>query len=242
MTVARFGAFLRGLLLLLCLALFLTGCTGGKPATDPVTLKDPVPADSLKAIFSLTIHSPDGKSHDLDAVLFSVPNKRYRMELTGSLGVGVASLLWLPERWQMVFPTEKMFMEGAGYMVGLFNDPSLPLVHIHQVAALFDGKVLPEKFEVKATRYERSLINRALCLEYYGYSCYVCGFNFEKTYGEIGHQFIHVHHIVPVSQIGSGYIIDPIKDLIPVCPNCHAMLHRKNPPYLPEELKLLAKL
>ena len=152
MTVARFGAFLRGLLLLLCLALFLTGCTGGKPATDPVTLKDPVPADSLKAIFSLTIHSPDGKSHDLDAVLFSVPNKRYRMELTGSLGIGVASLLWLPERWQMVFPTEKMFMEGAGYMVGLFNDPSLPLVHIHQVAGLFDGKVLPEGLEEISVR------------------------------------------------------------------------------------------
>ena len=92
MTVAKYGALWRELLLLLCLAFFLTGCTGGKPATDPVTLKDPVPADSLKAIFSLTIHSPDGKSHDLDAVLFSVPNKRYRMELTGSLGIGVASL------------------------------------------------------------------------------------------------------------------------------------------------------
>ncbi|WP_405324642.1 hypothetical protein [Fibrobacter sp.] len=147
MTVAKYGALWRGLLLLLCLAFFLTGCTGGKPATTPVTLKDPAPADSLKAIFSLTIHSPDGKSHDLDAVLFSVPNKRYRMELTGSLGIGVASLLWLESGWQMVFPTEKMFMEGAGYMVGLFNDPSLPLVHIHQVAGLFDGKVLPEGLE-----------------------------------------------------------------------------------------------
>ena len=152
MTVARFGAFLRGLLLLLCLALFLTGCTGGKPATDPVAQNAPAPADSLKAIFSLTIHSLDGKSHDLDAVLFSVPNKRYRMELTGSLGIGVASLLWLESGWQMVFPTEKMFMEGAGYMVGLFNDPSLPLVHIHQVAGLFDGKVLPENLEVKSMR------------------------------------------------------------------------------------------
>ena len=94
----------------------------------------------------------------------------------------------------------------------------------------------------EVNRYERNPLNRKLCLAVKGYDCAICGMNFEKTYGEIGHQFIHVHHIVPVSQIGSGYIIDPIKDLIPVCPNCHAMLHRKNPPYLPEELKLLAKL
>lgn len=150
--VARHGAFLRGLFLLLFLALFLTGCTGGKPVTDPAAQNVEAPADSLKALFSLTIYSPDGKSQDLDAVLFSVPNKRYRMELTGSLGIGVASLLWLPEGWQMVFPTEKMYMNGAGYMVGLLNDPSLPLVHIHQVAGLFDGHVVPENLEEVSVR------------------------------------------------------------------------------------------
>jgi hypothetical protein len=152
MTLARFGAFLRGLFLLLCLAFFLVGCTGGKPATSPVVQNVETPADSLKAIFSLTIYSPDGKSQDLDAVLFSVPGKRYRMELTGSLGIGVASLLWLPEGWQMVFPTEKMYVKGAGYMVGLLNDPSLPLVHIHQVAGLFEGRVIPEGLEEISVR------------------------------------------------------------------------------------------
>lgn len=86
-------------------------------------------------------------------------------------------------------------------------------------------------------RYERNPLNRKLCLSAKGYDCAVCGMNFEKTYGEIGHHFIHVHHIVPVSQLGPGYIIDPIKDLVPVCPNCHAMLHRKDPPYLPNEIK-----
>ena len=152
MTLARFGAFLRGLFLLLCLAFFLVGCTGGKLATSPVVQNVETPADSLKAIFSLTIYSPDGKSQDLDAVLFSVPGKRYRMELTGSLGIGVASLLWLPEGWQMVFPTEKMYVKGAGYMVGLLNDPSLPLVHIHQVAGLFEGRVIPEGLEEISVR------------------------------------------------------------------------------------------
>lgn len=31
--------------------------------------------------------------------------------------------------------------------------------------------------------------------------------------------------------------IDPISDLRPVCPNCHAMLHKKNPPYTIDELR-----
>jgi len=150
--VAKYSALVRGLFLLLLLSLFLTGCGGGKQSTAPVVANVEAPADSLKALFSLTIYSPDGKTQDLDAVLFSVPNKRYRMELTGSLGIGVASLLWLEEGWQMVFPTEKMYTKGAGYMVGLLNDPSLPLVHIHQVAGLFEGKVLPEKFEVNSSR------------------------------------------------------------------------------------------
>lgn len=90
---------------------------------------------------------------------------------------------------------------------------------------------------VEVNCYERNPLNRKLCLAVRGYDCIICGMNFKKMYGEVGHHFIHVHHIKPVSQLGPGYIIDPVKDLIPVCPNCHAMLHRKNPPYLPEELK-----
>ena len=86
---------------------------------------------------------------------------------------------------------------------------------------------------VISKKYERNRINRDLCLQNKGYRCSICGFDFEELYGSIGRHFIHVHHIVPVSQIGPDYVINPVKDLIPVCPNCHAMLHRKTPPYLP---------
>lgn len=89
----------------------------------------------------------------------------------------------------------------------------------------------------ESVRYERNPLNRKLCLEAKGYECAVCGFDFEKIYGELGHHFIHVHHIVPVSQVGPGYVIDPVKDLIPVCPNCHAMLHKSDPPLYPDQLK-----
>ncbi|WP_337946952.1 MULTISPECIES: HNH endonuclease [unclassified Pseudoalteromonas] len=75
--------------------------------------------------------------------------------------------------------------------------------------------------------YERNLKARSECIKEYGVSCTVCGFNFEETYGKRGKGFIHVHHIVPISDIGDEYQVDPIRDLRPVCPNCHAMLHRK---------------
>ena len=94
-----------------------------------------------------------------------------------------------------------------------------------------------DRYSVIANRYERSAVNRFLCIAKKGYACSICGLDFEKKYGSIGRSFVHIHHIVPVSAIGPGYQIDPERDLIPVCPNCHAMLHRKCPPYLPKEIK-----
>tara|TARA_B110000046_G_scaffold33942_1_gene36527 strand:+ start:17432 stop:18268 length:837 start_codon:yes stop_codon:yes gene_type:complete len=92
---------------------------------------------------------------------------------------------------------------------------------------------------VAVNRYERSALNRKLCLKHYGAECRVCEFNFNNIFGKLGEGFIHVHHITPVSQLGDNYIINPIKDLIPLCPNCHAMIHKKNPPFTIEELKTI---
>jgi len=50
---------------------------------------------------------------------------------------------------------------------------------------------------------------------------------------------IHVHHIVPVSQMQSSYQLNPIKDLVPLCPNCHNIVHRINPPLELNDLRLL---
>lgn len=86
-------------------------------------------------------------------------------------------------------------------------------------------------------RYERNPLNRQLCLQKNGYTCKICGFNFEKKYGKIGRNFIHVHHIHQLSLAGGPVKIDPIHDLIPVCPNCHAMLHTRTPPLTPDELR-----
>lgn len=81
------------------------------------------------------------------------------------------------------------------------------------------------KMFVSQNRYERNRHARSACLKYHGYKCKVCDMNFESKYGKIGRNYIHVHHNIPLSEIGENYIVDPIHDLTPVCPNCHAMLH-----------------
>ena len=74
--------------------------------------------------------------------------------------------------------------------------------------------------------YERKPIYRQQALIIHGYDCMACGFNFERFYGEVGQGFIHVHHIKPISEIGET-TIDPAKDLVVLCANCHSIIHRK---------------
>jgi len=103
---------------------------------------------------------------------------------------------------------------------------------------LFEGTQL----RVNVNVYERNKIARHKCIDHYGLECAICGFNFETVYGELGRGFIHVHHVVDIAEVGGKYKIDYVEDLIPVCPNCHAMLHKKKPAYKISELKNLLKI
>ncbi|RXF70531.1 hypothetical protein EKH83_07765 [Arcticibacter tournemirensis] len=94
---------------------------------------------------------------------------------------------------------------------------------------------------IEVNRYERNPANRAAAIAFHGAFCQVCGFDFRKVYGSIGHGYIEVHHLVPVSELGGTYAVNPITDLLPLCANCHSMVHRKNPPMSPEELKAIMK-
>jgi len=94
---------------------------------------------------------------------------------------------------------------------------------ISEPSAIYEGI----KKSSTVNRYERSSIARSLCIEYYGLKCIVCGMDFEKVYGEVGKNFIHIHHLTPIYKIQKEYKINFKEDLRPVCPNCHAMLHRK---------------
>lgn len=100
---------------------------------------------------------------------------------------------------------------------------------------LYEGSVI----QVKVNRYERNHLAREKCIALKGCRCEVCGMDFGETYGELGKGFIHVHHTIPISSIGKDYSINYANDLVPVCPNCHAMMHKKNPPYTVAEMKEL---
>ena len=78
---------------------------------------------------------------------------------------------------------------------------------------------------VIVNKYERSAEARAECIQHYGTTCYVCNFDFAKVYGDDFMGFIHVHHIVPLAAKRAAYKVDAKKDLRPVCPNCHAVIH-----------------
>jgi len=113
-----------------------------------------------------------------------------------------------------------------------------------------EGVVLPEeisdtamlhegaKRQITVSVYERDSEARKRCLAHYGTRCFICGFNFADVYGEVGTGFIHVHHLTPLSQIGTEYQVDPVRDLRPICPNCHAIIHRRRPAYSIEEVKM----
>ena len=96
---------------------------------------------------------------------------------------------------------------------------------------------------ITVNAYERNTKAKTACLEYYGTKCRICGFEFAQKYGEQFKNKIHVHHVKPISTIKSEYQLDPIKDLIPVCPNCHMILHSKgkNEVYTIEEVKKMIK-
>jgi len=141
-------------------------------------------------------------------------------------------------------PDLEMFLDGCSEIFHLYLDylgviVSLLPVEKDSYEEPLEG--LPEGILVrgKVNRYERNRLNREACIAIKGTTCQVCGFNFTDVFGELGDGFIHVHHVIPVSQIGEGYVVDPSKDLVPVCANCHSMMHRTDPPKTVDELKAI---
>lgn len=128
-------------------------------------------------------------------------------------------------------------MDDLAQMQQLITDLVVPifgmavaLIGVEETEVSNEGEVEGNAIQILATRYERKRINREACIQLKGLRCMACGFDFGIFYGPLGAGFIEVHHITPVSQIGPDYQIDISKDLVPLCANCHAMVHRANPP------------
>jgi hypothetical protein len=169
--------------------------------------------------------------------------------------------LWSGEKDLNFIPDLEKLKSKAGLVLELSSKPcqidsaSLALKQILNILAAFiswiDSDVLeitsynseePEEegscYEVLTTRYERSKINRNICIKHHGWSCKVCLVNLQDVYGDRAKEFIHVHHIEKLADSGSK-IIDPINDLIPVCPNCHCIIHMTKEPAMREEIAKL---
>lgn len=121
---------------------------------------------------------------------------------------------------------QKMKPQLLEYVTKKFNDDNVEDLYpdiLNEAESNYEGL----RKNVVVNKYERSSIARKKCIAYHGLACNICEMTFLNSYGEIGKDFIHVHHIIPLHKIGKEYKIDYVKDLIPVCPNCHAMLHVK---------------
>lgn len=106
-----------------------------------------------------------------------------------------------------------------------------------EVAGLPEGA----KTRIEVNRYERDRRNRAAALAIHGYACKACDLDMSTRYGAVAAGMIEVHHLTPVSEIGAGHIVNPRTDLVPLCPNCHSVAHRRSPPFSITELRDLQK-
>ena len=98
-----------------------------------------------------------------------------------------------------------------------------------------------KKKTVLINTYERNSAARQKCIDHYGAICFICGFNFSKAYGEECEGLIHVHHLKKVSEADTEYVVNPINDLRPVCPNCHMVLHSRKEGFEIDDVKNMLK-
>lgn len=174
--------------------------------------------------------------------VFPVPAKgKERLALQrledGLTDLGDEFLAWVDRAYhgEAEAPKEQAPVESPAWMLG---EDSEPLRHPEEVSSTetyLEGAVT----EVLVNVYERNPKAREACIKHYGTDCQACGLNFEQVYGAFAAGFIHVHHQKPLHAIGASYEVDPINDLIPLCPSCHSVVHLTNPPMSVAELKAL---
>jgi hypothetical protein len=170
---------------------------------------------------------------DEGAYSYRMQNISYLLDLRG--------LAWLKglKPQKNVGPTNEPRL--LTFLEELFNELTPPLTFPEEVGdlpTLIEGA----KKQITVNAYERDPTAKPRCIKRWGTICCVCDFNFGAVYGELGEGFIHVHHLNPIATIGKEYELDPEKDLRPVCPNCHSMLHRRKDTLSIEELKALLRL
>lgn len=150
-----------------------------------------------------------------------------------------------------VTPARCVFWHGLDRVADTLYEADPPSIYSYRKPAtapepgLFDaasgGLEEGAPREVTRDEYERNPALRALCLKRRGCRCVACGMSFEEIYGSAAAGFIHVHHLEPLGSVGHAHLVDPVRDLVPVCPNCHAVIHRREPPFTPAEVRAMLR-
>lgn len=137
---------------------------------------------------------------------------------------------------------------GGPVALASYNNDRVSVLHFKTrcnppAAGLFDEPdVLPLEGHSQTAEtnvFEREPTLRRLCIEAHGTACAVCGFDFGARYGEDAQGFIHIHHLHPLASIRKAHVVNPITDLVPLCPNCHAVAHFRDPPNTPDEIRAM---
>jgi predicted HNH restriction endonuclease len=128
--------------------------------------------------------------------------------------------------------TDEQIAELERYRDGTFKAHDFP-EEVFESERIVDGATRT----ITVNAYERDPEARQKCIAVHGTDCSVCTMTFGKVYGPVAEGYIHVHHLRPLSEVKAAHAVDPVKDLRPVCPNCHAVLHRRVPAYSVEEVR-----
>lgn len=185
--------------------------------TDMTNLDLSAVQECIKHLLTLALIKQDGRSvraghriSDSEAYFYTVPDMRSKI--------------------QEMIAIKTDYDELVNYGINSSQESIVEPVHT--------GSTEGAPRLVFSTRYERDTRNRRAAIQLHGAVCQICGFDFKKTYGSLGENFIEVHHIKPLSEVNGEVHINPETDLVCVCSNCHSMLHRRRDKVLTvEELK-----
>ncbi len=151
------------------------------------------------------------------------------------------------DRWNCTFRNGVLHVTHTGRDIDVSQFYRAPLfIEIGKSDASLPEEILEEEIfsegsvtRISVNRYERDADARSRCIALYGAKCAICRFDFSVVYGPTMLGFIHVHHLIPLHQIRGSYVVNPKTDLIPVCPNCHAVIHSRREPLTVEQVRRL---